>query len=1115
MRRATLLSLLAVAAFGAVGSEKPLAKIGIVSDTHVTAETNPGGAEAFGRVRRFYSLFSREGVDMIVNCGDISWNFEPAAYERYAAIRREAYPDPAKAPREIYVWADHDENRFPKEGYRGHAAACDAVREILGIPNRPEEVFPFRGFTFVVMPQNPFDPKHYEDVVAAACAKDPSKPVFLIEHEPGLCTTQNSQAWGSPERREILSRYPQVIAINGHSHGTLRDERNIWQGAYTSVSAACLSHWQSDVVGVPVKTMWNHSCLLAELHADRIVFHRRDLDEDCEIGKPWTVTWPFDPKTAPYAPERRFAASAPEFPAGAAVQVGKPDAAGRLPVTFPAATDADGTHVYRITYATEDGRTVAVREVFGEYHLPAAKRTGRLADAVEQEYFGPGSRIRVTVAPRGFGGQAGRALETAIAVPAYARRPVLWTGTLEGLTDGVGTIPGNYGIPQTALANAKPGSTVRVVADFAFEQGLRRPVNFQVRSREPGLATPWINTLPGNSDLRYVIDFKVPETGCPKLDVRFRQGDPGKVRVRRLTFLGEMERPVLKVGLLSDTHVRSDPRTLARTREAFKVFRTQGVDVVAHLGDIAEWCYPEAYANYRAAMDEAFPPDGKRPQFLYAFGNHDALKPPEESGPRLQDLPAAFRTLRARLDIQHGYTDLKVIAGYPFLIFPETLTGDIDLSAYERKIAETCERFPDRPVFVLEHPPAYDTVYNSWFDDPRRRAVLDRFPQVVEIAGHKHSSVNNERSIWQGTFTAIQASGLEEWYGLNVGTHPVAKQGWGVIVLEVFPNRLVFRRYDVRDGVEYRPEVPWTVSLPFAASAQAPYSVSVRRAQERPASFAPGARPTVTPDGTPFSSVTVRFPTVTRPEDVQDYRVTIARQADGRWTDFALADVFGDFSERPQDRTGERKVSFDAVFFEPGETYRLSVTPRGFFGMSGQPISCVWTAPQKARAEVVWECANPMDTQTVVGAGRRENGWFVSEGGEVRIDLPPGIVRGRTGDRFRFTADVRIDQASCPVGAAFGVVPQVRWNRGVLTAKEPTQALRYTVTEPFGEGASEWAFRLGGPGKRRIRFERLMVEVFAKPCSSGEARTPPLRRCGVSPHHNGDFASTSVEKVNL
>jgi len=39
--------------------------------------------------------------------------------------------------------------------------------------------------------------------------------------------------------------------------------------------------------------------------------------------------------------------------------------------------------------------------------------------------------------------------------------------------------------------------------------------------------------------------------------------------------------------------------------------------------------------------------------------------------------------------------------------------------------------------------------------------------------------------------------------------------------------------------------------------------------------------------------------------------------------------------------------------------------------------------------------------------------------------------------------------------------------------------------------------------------EGLFNEVLAKPCSSGEARTPPLRRCGVSPHHDGDFASTS------
>jgi len=40
-------------------------------------------------------------------------------------------------------------------------------------------------------------------------------------------------------------------------------------------------------------------------------------------------------------------------------------------------------------------------------------------------------------------------------------------------------------------------------------------------------------------------------------------------------------------------------------------------------------------------------------------------------------------------------------------------------------------------------------------------------------------------------------------------------------------------------------------------------------------------------------------------------------------------------------------------------------------------------------------------------------------------------------------------------------------------------------------------------------------EALAKARPSGEARTPPLRRCGVSPHYDEGFASSSVVNLNL
>ena len=70
--------------------EKPLFKVGLVTDTHVR-ETR----KSCERVELAYKLFRAQGVDMIVNCGDIADKFYPKGYALYSAIRRETYPDPA------------------------------------------------------------------------------------------------------------------------------------------------------------------------------------------------------------------------------------------------------------------------------------------------------------------------------------------------------------------------------------------------------------------------------------------------------------------------------------------------------------------------------------------------------------------------------------------------------------------------------------------------------------------------------------------------------------------------------------------------------------------------------------------------------------------------------------------------------------------------------------------------------------------------------------------------------------------------------------------------------------------------------------------------------------
>ena len=134
------------------------------------------------------------------------------------------------------------------------------------------------------------------------------------------CTTRGKR--GSAEKRRVLNRHPMAVNISGHSHGSLRDERAIWQGEFTSINIGCLQNWGGGLPGSAPKRMENFGAVLMEVFANRIVFRRFDVRDRKEYAAdtPWIVPWPFDPSTAPYRREPRAAsAKAPEFASDAKV----------------------------------------------------------------------------------------------------------------------------------------------------------------------------------------------------------------------------------------------------------------------------------------------------------------------------------------------------------------------------------------------------------------------------------------------------------------------------------------------------------------------------------------------------------------------------------------------------------------------------------------------------------------------------------------------------------------------------------------------------------------------------------------------------------------------------
>ena len=112
----------------------------------------------------------------------------------------------------------------------------------------------------------------------------------------------------------------------------------------------------------------------------------------------------------------------------------------------------------------------------------------------------------------------------------------------------------------------------------------------------------------------------------------------------------EAETPLLKIGVMTDTHVGTTKESCARARLAYEMFRDMGVDLIANVGDVADHHYPTGYVAYREMVEETFAqvPAGRRPKELFVYAWHDAYAykdHPREAAAK--DSPEAFADMRS------------------------------------------------------------------------------------------------------------------------------------------------------------------------------------------------------------------------------------------------------------------------------------------------------------------------------------------------------------------------------------------------------------------------------------------------------------------------------------
>lgn len=513
---------------------------------------------------------------------------------------------------------------------------------------------------------------------------------------------------------------------------------------------------------------------------------------------------------------------------------------------------------------------------------------------------------------------------------------------------------------------------------------------------------------------------------------------------------------IARIGMMTDTHVLTTMESCSRVRAALELFKAKGVEMVINCGDLADNHYPDGYRCYRKTVDSVYPDKASRPKEVYVYAFHDICNYKPGSGWNVGHAAAAFEDMRRLLEAPNGHTASFVWKGLPFAIFPQS-TGHKDFLTwedYEKTVARLCAENPGKPVFVCDHVPPAGTTFHSWhWGSENCRRVLNKYPQVVSISGHVHGSVASERQIWQGEFTAINLGCLQTWGGFAPGSTPPhqAKPNFGVLVMDVFNDRLVVYRHDVRDGSEVAS--PWVVPLPFAAQT-APFrpAAAALRQKERPL-FAASAAVSVKPVDSPVSGYSISFDEVAKGPRAFMYRLECHRMnADGNWEPFTRDDVFADFWIAPKDRTGRAEYRLSAGFFAPGGKYRVTVTPLDFFYRPSPAISAEFTATHAA-PKTTWRSDDQFAfrfTEYGRSVERDAAGFFTPSSGQGTLHLPDGAFANLVpGKRHRFVFDIHLSQ---PVGEycawRVALAPKDKWPQRfgeVQTSPGDPGVLRYVI----------------------------------------------------------------------
>ena len=444
-------------------AERPNLRFGVVSDVHIG-----GKPDAVEMLEKAFRLFVSENVDAVLCPGDIAHSGLIGDFEKFADVWHKVFPGGRAANGgkvELMIsTGNHDVDAW--DGRWDGFTEEQMLARRFNYRHNPEKTWrrlfdqqweliwrrEVKGYTFIGSQWSSLNPPIEAFMKKNAAALDTEKPFFYCQHAhpKGTCHSSYPIEDGSDESVRALTPFPNAVAITGHSHRAISDERAVWQGAFTSIGAGCLhegssgfeydnctAHWHPSyrtrlMASMADPQSWGGDakgggCELVEVFDDHLAVHRWSVVFGRQIGPAWVVPLParkggpfdFAERTA----RRKAQGAVAQFAADARITAkfcpnghalegvghrGEPC----IYVTFPRAKTVNGSRVFDYTVeACAEGTPPVTRKLIAAgfaYPEEDADIPGECLFSTEEVPIG--RQIRFAVTPHDCFGLSGEPL---------------------------------------------------------------------------------------------------------------------------------------------------------------------------------------------------------------------------------------------------------------------------------------------------------------------------------------------------------------------------------------------------------------------------------------------------------------------------------------------------------------------------------------------------------------------------------------------------------------------------------------------------------------------------------------------------------------------------------